>query len=312
VEIPVEAPLVLVARDGRIRWDGGMTQIARRRRKVDPLNDLLFGFTRLATATNDEILRYARDNGVLGLCRHGLPRAHVRQELGLDVDRGVSVCPPLGSAAEGVAEESMDRWRHYAAQMTALMVACDLVRHRQRPPPEIWLALSEYFPDFAQPAEEYGSSGTWPKRTRLPEGWAGDGEQVTISQIVSRRIWNRPEDSLSYVLRRWLDLGAVKPTIRWDRPSQRQNRRGSPATQIAQRNPATGLFNNNVGIDMQAGSLFGTLTLQVIAALAGAYRLRLCRNCLNVFGAGRSDQTYCRAPDCDLVRKAANRKRIRS
>ncbi len=307
--MPLQIPEAVVALKGHLHWEASTLRTSRT--TLDPLNDLLFLFTRLATAADGEIETFAARYGILGLCKHGLPQAHLRQEISLDLNRGIKVCPPLSTERGWGAGESLERWRHYAAQTKAVMVACDLTRHGKRPTPEVWSVLSEYFPDFALPAEEYGPSGRWPERSRVAQGSKGDGGPIEVGGIATSRIWNRPQAALSHLLRRWLDLAAVRPSFMWTSDARHDPLTGERLSQKADltaTSESTGL-RNDVGISVAASSLFGTLVLQVVAAVAGTYRLRLCRHCMNVFGAARSDQTYCHAPECDQVRKAGNRKK---
>lgn len=101
--VPAQVELV----NGRLEWDWFGEDSKLREIQPDRLSGLLEGFLSLADAKDKDILRYARQWGVLALCKHGLPTSHF------------SECRPLDWP--GPCAEPLTAWRHYAKEANALV-----------------------------------------------------------------------------------------------------------------------------------------------------------------------------------------------
>ena len=81
--------------------------------------EILGGFLQLADADDTAIRDYARRFGVLGLCRHGLPAAHLMKPFNYRVVVMKNACKI--KERDGWLIERLERWRHYARQMRSII-----------------------------------------------------------------------------------------------------------------------------------------------------------------------------------------------
>jgi hypothetical protein len=77
-------------------------------------SEILAEFVRLADSSTDAIRDYALKWGVLGICKHGLPRTHNFRQSGLS-----HFCPPRGFRGDGDLDivngwEPLSAWRRYS------------------------------------------------------------------------------------------------------------------------------------------------------------------------------------------------------
>ena len=121
--LPLLVPGVVRIRGSFLEWwdrdeDEGKLPTLRR-----PPRDLLTRFTRLAGATPEDIEQFATEFGVLGICRHGLPRMHdagVCEPRGLDRKRVRRLQRARGSYT---GCERIERWQYFAAQADTILTA---------------------------------------------------------------------------------------------------------------------------------------------------------------------------------------------
>lgn len=99
--------------------------------------DFLESFMDLGTGSAEKILNYAKRNGPLGLCEHGLPAWHSKQTF-FDRPR----CVPIGM-------EPIPRWRLYASVVGAILVGAPRLLRGVRMRDGDWRTLCAYgaFPD---------------------------------------------------------------------------------------------------------------------------------------------------------------------
>ena len=83
-------------------------------RLIRPSRTMLDQFLSLAEGDGEQICRFARKYGVLGICaEHGMPSSH-----SLDCD--MVPAPRIGGWSE-----PLDRWRYYAKQFQAVLRVAD-------------------------------------------------------------------------------------------------------------------------------------------------------------------------------------------
>jgi len=163
----------------RLLWtvEGNEWRVSR------PGPTLLTRFVQLGreAATAAHVATFAREFGVLGLCRHGQPSGHPRRE-------PAGWCGPLGVPGRaGWWQEPLEPWRSLARQAQALLNAAAALYTGARDQAEVaWAAVFREDPGSAPFAAAK-------KRGAIRERWL-----------------------LSWYVERWLRLGRVGPGLVWD------------------------------------------------------------------------------------------------
>ena len=101
---------------------------------------ILEGFLKLAEASPDTIVRYAKRNGVLLLCHHGYPASHnpgqepvAHHPEGVDLSR-VDHCGPCFI-------EPLKHWRTYSSKAKTLLSIASQIHRDIRPEDKLWGVL---------------------------------------------------------------------------------------------------------------------------------------------------------------------------
>ena len=151
-------------------------------KRVHPGRELIEDFIRLHDSPPDQIVKYAKRWGVLGLCSHGLPASHSFPSFVSKIE----VCEPVpAKRGSGYSEESLEKWRDFSKQADGLLNIAAQVHKGLRVRPEDWEVV---FPLFATPSTtETHFEALQPERHRI-----------------------------AYVVQRWLALGAVRPRFTWE------------------------------------------------------------------------------------------------
>jgi hypothetical protein len=101
--------------------------------KTYPSRNLISEFAGLADSGSKQVLAFAREFGVLSLCKHQLPASHSKTSI-LTKNKTNSICQPLG-------EESIKLWFEFARNAQAVLrISADLRGHRTTRQ-EDWLVL---------------------------------------------------------------------------------------------------------------------------------------------------------------------------
>jgi len=112
----------LIWRAGRPKW-------------VEPHPGLVLRFARLHDAPAEEILDFAKNNGMLDLCKHGEPGGHVHPQIG--EDWVLSRCSP--PAVEG--REAVEHWREVSRRLSSLLGLASQFHQGNRGRIEDWRIL---------------------------------------------------------------------------------------------------------------------------------------------------------------------------
>ena len=119
---PVDAPPKdRIRLDGdSLLWELDLNLSAQDRyRKSSPEPDVFDRFLRLHHCPDTEILRFAGQNGVLGLCKHGLPLCHVIDPQGAIFENSRLHCT-FGLRSRAIVEP-LDSWRALSRGASALL-----------------------------------------------------------------------------------------------------------------------------------------------------------------------------------------------
>jgi len=258
---------------------------------VSSRDGLLGAFGALASATDDEVARFASAWGPLGLCWHGLPRDH-------PVDLGHDPELRRGACFDPFDPEPVTFWRYWAACASSAAAVAAALEEGSAGPLRAWLILSSGVP-WVRHVEEVWSGAIGSaveaepdlnlvEQARLELDLAFLGFDLgapggsPASPPPSRQVEHIAfaRSRLAGVVDSWLLLGAVRATLRWD----------AERPEIAQR--STGLF--------------GAIGMQLMLAIASR-GLASCANCGRGFAPSRRPnlhrRTWCSRPEC---RRAAH------
>src|SRR5262249_29181881 len=95
-------------------------------------------FIDLHRADDEELLKYAKDWGVFGLCSHGLPASHSHVIYG--ASHGYNPCEFTGNGTEFV--EDLAVWRRFSAAADAVIqIAAQLNMGRVEESEDVWRRL---------------------------------------------------------------------------------------------------------------------------------------------------------------------------
>jgi hypothetical protein len=159
-----------------------------------PGSGMLSRFVELCTASDDEILSYAKKWGVLGLCEHGLPASHNKHPGGAQkwrvlgvAQQGIVSCMPVALTIGGMIYfDSISQWRLWSRKAKA-----------------IWNIGQQTNGGRTGLSEDWNAIGLWPDHA-LPWEPGIDSARLTLGREISR----------------WIDMGQVRPHFEW---SQKNN-----------------------------------------------------------------------------------------
>jgi len=191
---PLSAELILVPAKVELRgqdlvwriFDGDVKPTER-----FPGSGLLWEFVALADEAGDDevILKFARDWGVLGVCRHRQPNYHPRYEQSAGRKALVWCVPRGGFGFKG--REPLATWRKIAQDLGTLIQLAAKVAHGDPGDDEDWLRL-----DTAPETLRAWGSGLPPRRERLAT-WLNHQLILSNSRVSLR--WSDPVPELRLV-----------------------------------------------------------------------------------------------------------------
>lgn len=101
-----------------VHWSGTRIVNSARTRMLPPSANVFEDFLNLADAAPNKVLRFARRNGMLGLCAHRLPQWHVPRTV--SGDGYVHFCESMRVGSHGFTE-SVDSWRMISRSAGAIV-----------------------------------------------------------------------------------------------------------------------------------------------------------------------------------------------
>jgi hypothetical protein len=228
---------------------------------VEVSNDLLDRFIKLADASSDQVLAFAKKWGPLGLCWHNLPTLHP-QFSNTQAEDGWTVCPPRSiEGREFQCGESVAMWHRYARKFRAMLNLAATLRQGAKPDAA---DLDCVWPQ--KDLELHYNQGRW---YRL----LGSKEAVKPgATIVAVPIWFE----LSEEMNRLLSIVNAKPYLESDPDGNRS------------------VVLSGIGL------LPGALAIQLLTALAGEQPFAFCSWCTERYEPERrpraGEHHYC--DDC--------------
>ena len=245
---------------------------------------LLEGFVRLADAPDSAIRDYAQQWGILGICKHDLPRTHNFQ-LG-SPDR---FCSPLGFRMDEECKaptgwEPLSTWRRYAREARATLdIAANIHQGKPVLDEDIWRAAGIDFPR--------------------------ELEDESDSTLCRRQAFD-----ISVNVNGWLEMAHVRPLLSW----------GSIGPATVMLGTTIWWFHRDMqrrwlpsSPHMQGTSLFGALAAQLLMTVSRTAGLALCSACGTLYTPKRrpnpNRRRYC--PACGIKaawRDAQAMRRVKS
>jgi len=268
---------------GEVRIDGA-NLLSTMGRRINPdrktQRALLIRFANLKTKSDQEILDFAREWGVLGICEHGRPAGHqltvlgnwttpealpeieraVRNGLGFKIKLKKSTDLPrpfVEQACEcpkqdGWFCEPLQKWRHYAEQMSAILKLAVEFRSGKIGTKEDWeIAMREWLIDNPG-CDVYGVDETATGRSKL-----------------------------AVIITHWLRVNDVRPVFEWS----------STDLGIKLRSPALGNW-----------FLLPVLAMQLMLEVSNSLQVAMCSGCNEPFLLDRG-QSLHRNSYCQQCRK---------
>lgn len=155
-------------------------------RDVRAKRPMLEDFVRLHRKTNEEILKYARRWGVLGICAHGLPSSH---------DPGCSAQPVSDNSP--YRRERLALWRHLSKRAASLSFIVEALHESTHTGERLAKRLENHW------------KAVWPK-------WLGDDPK--------RMRWRRTVEGnwshVASIVNTCLEMGNVRPIMHRSGPSK--------------------------------------------------------------------------------------------
>lgn len=164
-------------------WDVDATR--RKGGECFPGDGFLEGFLALARASDEAVVAYADEWGVLALCRHGLPGASPRHFD--DEDAPTGWCEPTG-------RESLDEWRRWSRLAGVLLEVSGAVATSKRLSSAVW---PEFLPFAYGGVPVFAGAARGFEGLTAPRGVAG--RRALVAQAVSY----------------WLEAGGARVGMEW-------------------------------------------------------------------------------------------------
>ena len=252
--------------------------------RVSPDARLLMNFLELETASEVAICGYAQRFGVLGICKHGLPRTHASSTDGL-ICGFCPVEPLIQSEPDVSASEPISVWRTRAAQARAIVEFATLL-HQKRcvEDARLWMTAMSMAPDL---------------------------------ELVAS--WDEQTPFLAAAVNSWLELGGVRPVLVWEGASPATVVLGTQGYSFWQ---PGGWRKPDPACDMsflQGTTLFPALACQLLLAVGRTSGFVLCSACGKTYVPKRrpnpSRRRYCekcgsRAAWRDAQQDLRNKRRL--
>jgi len=208
---------------------------------VTDMTGLLPAFAKLAEAEPERVAKFANHWGVMGFCEHGFPQS---RPFTVVAHSHSPKCKPT-------LREPVEQWKQVARSARAIMaIAVNLHRGREGRP-EDWEVIYEGL----RPKHLL----TWDELIQAKEHWEA-------------REWQKLQSVLDY----WLDLGGVRPRVKWDLYLPRGE---------------WGLH-----VELGADGLFPNIARQLVFTCARHDGVALCRGCSDPYALLHGNQKFC--PTC--------------
>jgi hypothetical protein len=304
--VPTEwlVPQQLSVDRARLCWrptrpSAGIPPVTYAYTKRAPGPGLLEQFVALGDATDDAILAYARQWGVLVICAHGLPASHSER------------CRPLALPRRHayIFWEPLASWRFFARQARRIL---DIAAHTHNgevvksPIASQLLTMppspTARTPPAARPRRE--KPLRWERllyplheRKNIFEQWVAELMQPTPVEGRPRGPWATltfQRACVAYAVNQWLDWGRARPQVEWDGAT-----------------PTIALTTGGL-LPMYVDRLAGALALQLAYAVASTEGVATCFACGRFYtptrrpAAGR--RSFC--PSCGVRAAWRTSKRI--
>lgn len=212
---------------------------------VLPGSNILEQFVRLADGSTDAIRDYALKWGVLGICKHGLPRTHNFRRLGPP-----RFCMPTGYRSIDdfgtcTAWEPLSAWRHYSRLAQGILdIASRLHQGESVDDEDLW----------KQAGIEFMGYDDADKRTRRIF------QQFTISVEVNG----------------WLELAGVRPFFSWGEGEEATVALGTTTLGFSTAMQKEWLPKLS---HLHGTTLFGALGIQILMAVSRKEGFAICSAC---------------------------------
>jgi len=244
----LRVPSVLQLRDDRLIWSQDFEDDRPEKdRGRLPGVGLLEDFALLDVLDDDDILKYARQWGVLEICKHGLPTSH-----------NPDGCRPLPTRRAGLNWEPLEDWRFWATQANRIMEVAAYTQMGRLVSIDDLFLLGE--PDGPQSSarRRWGRKRLITAQNVLTEYRK---PRTTDASLTTAQLLEIQGLSLALAVDSWLDLGRVRPTLIWD---------------------STG-FRVDLAVGSSNNRLFGALALHLAYAVAGQVGVATCSACGKVY-----------------------------
>jgi hypothetical protein len=245
-------------------------------RQVVPERDVFLKFLLLANAPVEKILSFAKRNGVLGLCQHGLPFCHAPRAVHQERSPQSPYCKykSYGRIPNDTVVEPLASWRALAFEASALLTiksrSLDMAgapilskeELRARWTEAVWLCTQQYF------------NGRHLRYRALR-----DDPIPSASRMRTR---------LDGIANEWLRCGLVQARLQWAEPAHRFT----------------------LEADSEFGpNLFGFLAVQLAVALSGVDTFAICAGCKRFFQPmvntiSQTRRAYCE--DCQKTTRQSD------
>lgn len=252
---------------------------------VDPVEDFLSPFAALGETDNlaEDVERFGRRWGLLGVCEHGLPSTHALHRFDSTWPGGPPACKPFIN--DGHQVEPLDAWRLFGGQANAIMRATAAITSGQPVDQGVWTTLASLYPSGLEPESKQAIVDRRRRHRRLHQH-----ELAQVSGVGDIRIevFGSDGSALAFAIRRWLDLGDVRPVFTW---------------------------SNHGAIGFGATTLFGALALRLAMLSASPRGLKWCTFCTYAYPPEpreRANRHCCYKPQCEDARRAENVRRYRA
>jgi hypothetical protein len=183
-------PALVEVDNNRLYW----AYAAKKEKGVRP--DLLENFIHLSQAPLEQIRDFAKQWGVLEICKHGYPSSHNSQTWPRPWRDPYQICSPLempdrklkalGRHFSIAGWDPIDRWRYFSRQAGSILNLAAALYKEGKGSPDDWNLLFEEY------EEDWDSLKRAPRESRSPK----------MSRLF-----------LANVINDWLQLGGVRPAV---------------------------------------------------------------------------------------------------
>jgi len=273
-----EVPGGITVEDGWLLYDPAQ----RSKRNVwDPNTDFLTAFANLTQAPDlaKAVASFAGRWGVLGVCQHGLPNTHRPVRMPTKTYRDLDGCGLITRTK--VRAEPLTAWKMFAGQARVMLLGILAERGDEPALAEgDWEALLPLFPEGIPPRRRTRMDGLRKMKLIPPDQVPSLG--MGVIGAIDVLAFPTDRQALAYAIRRWLDLGDVRPVLMW---------REGP----------------DFGFGAQ--TLFGALALRMAYRAAGVRALKLCHYCEEFYEPKPGEKAAtrcCTKAGCNAERATQN------